>query len=147
MKSNDNRRGLVEQAEVAQKLLKEVAERNLKIHADLEAMEALMTARVARKIVDKVLFRKEATRLVYPSPRKPPLTRLLEVNDLLPSPTLRKSMRKMLADQAVHIGELQEAGRPGAAKWQKFATWLLWFWYVLRSPMTSLLSYARKLGS
>lgn len=77
-------------------------------------------------------------------PSKPALSKLNAVNDLLPSPTLRKRLKKMMADQAAHIEELRAQGKWKSAKWIAASTWMLWAWYVFKSPLTSLLNAAKR---
>ena len=75
-----------------------------------------------------------------------PLGRLSRLSDLLPSPSLRKTLRKLMGDQAAHIEELRRQGRLPAARWIAFSTWGLWLWYVLKSPVTSLVSAVKKVA-
>jgi hypothetical protein len=79
-------------------------------------------------------------------PTPPNLASLRRVNDLLPSPKLRTQLRKMMADQAYHIEGLCDAGRYKAAKWIAITTWVMWVWYVTKSPVSSILSAAKRLA-
>lgn len=84
--------------------------------------------------------------LVIPSSPvdRPSLASLLRLNDLIPSPKVRKTLGKMIADQMAHVAGLHTAGRYKAAKIAAAGTWALWLWYVLKSPVTSLLSAAKR---
>lgn len=95
--------------------------------------------------VEKLPDEASATRQVAPlSPLPPSLNGLQSLNDLIPSPKLRKTLGKMIADQMAHVAGLHAAGRYTSAKIAAAGTWALWFWYVLKSPVTSLLSAARR---
>jgi hypothetical protein len=64
----------------------------------------------------------------------------------IPWPMMRKTAKKLLADQAAHIAELEAAGQFRAARWQKWATWgllLQTLFAGIPGGLLSLLSKAR----
>lgn len=77
-------------------------------------------------------------------PPKPSLHTLYALSDLAPSPNLRKRLKKLLADQGAHVEELYGNGKYKSARWIAFSTWALCFWYAAKSPVSSLLSAAKR---
>ena len=63
---------------------------------------------------------------------------LCRICDLIPTPCLRKRVKKLLADQEAHLSQLKRSRRLWAARWIVLTTWILVGWYVLVSPMTAL---------
>jgi hypothetical protein len=68
--------------------------------------------------------------LSRPTPATPriSLSGIARFCDLMPTPRVRKRLRKMLGDQGAHITDLQAAGRHRAARWIQLCTtgWVLW---------------------
>jgi hypothetical protein len=80
----------------------------------------------------------------------PGLRSLSRVSDLIPTPKLRKRIKKLIADQADHLQKLKNAKRLGSARWIVFCTWLLVAWYVFSAPVSAVINaiagYSKRAG-
>lgn len=70
--------------------------------------------------------------------RGPSINSLIAAVDLFPAPRTRKLLKKLVADQGEHIGELTSTGRFKAARWIWLVTWALLLWYGARSLVSSV---------
>ncbi len=112
------------------------------VHAPVAMRQAQAVVELWRRItavepLQQNTYSKEALKAWKQQVRKAySVERLRRWTGLLPSPGLRKQVTKMLADQEAHLQELAAAGRHTAVKWQRFCTYGLWLWYVVKRLVT-----------
>jgi hypothetical protein len=73
-----------------------------------------------------------------------PCGSLRSLCDLVPSPTLRKRVTKLVADQEFHIDRMLTQGRHKAARFNRIGTWFLFFWYIAVGVMLALVPFRQK---
>ncbi len=126
----------------------EIRDRMLDVAATTDGPSTVKKLKELGVVVDKLVILKNGARLISaeplvipkPTPKRPSLGRLQNLNDWIPSPKIRKTLGKMLADQAVHVNELYDAGRYKAAKLAVASTWALWAWYFIQRPVVALIA-------
>lgn len=74
----------------------------------------------------------------------PPCGKLRSLCDLVPSPLLRKRVKKLVADQESHVDTLRAQGRHRAALFNQLGTWLLFFWYIIQGVVLAFVPFRQK---
>lgn len=74
----------------------------------------------------------------------PPCGKLRSLCDLVPSPLLRKRVKKLVADQESHIDTLLAQGRHRAALINRLGTWILFFWYIIQGVVLAFVPFRQK---
>ena len=70
--------------------------------------------------------------LLFTVKKAPSMGPLIKATDFFPSPKVRKLLKKMVAEQGIHIATLAGDGRFKTARWIWFSSWLLLIWYGCR---------------
>ena len=85
-------------------------------------------------------------RFSRPSEESIPFKKLTALTDWVPSATLRKRLRKLIADEFVEIMEFRSQGRTSLARWRTLWTYVHWLRYLLVGPLVSILKSLTRLS-